>query len=140
MFLLFLSAAQAKDKTFTIVIDPGHGGRDPGAVGATVNEKTINLAVALKLGNLITSKHPDVRVLYTRSKDVFIDLDERANIANRNKADLFISLHTNAVKKGNTVSGTETYTMGLARTDENLEVAMRENAAILLEDNYRKKY
>ncbi len=140
MFLLFLSAAQAKDKTFTIVIDPGHGGRDPGAVGATVNEKTINLAVALKLGNLITSKHPDVRVLYTRSKDVFIDLDERANIANRNKADLFISLHTNAVKKGNTVSGTETYTMGLARTDENLEVAMRENAAILLEDNYLQKY
>ena len=106
MFLLFLSAAPAKDKTFTIVIDPGHGGRDPGAVGATVNEKTINLSVALKLGNLITSKHPDVRVLYTRSKDVFIYLDERANIANPHKADLFISCHTKPCTKRNTVSVT----------------------------------
>ena len=81
-----------------------------------------------------------MKVIYTRKTDVFIELDERANIANRNKADLFISIHTNAVKRGSSVSGTETYTLGLARTDENTEVAMRENSAILLEDNYLQKY
>lgn len=139
--LFFFSSVQAaKDKAFTIVIDPGHGGRDPGAVGASAKEKAINLSVALKLGDLIQSNHSDVRVVYTRRTDVFIELDERANIANRNKADLFISLHTNAVKRGSTVTGTETYTLGLARSDENLEVAMRENSAILLEDDYLQKY
>lgn len=131
---------QAKEKTFTVVIDAGHGGKDPGARGSIINEKTINLAVALKLGNLISSNHNDVKVIYTRTSDKFIELDERANIANRAKADLFISIHTNAVKKGNTAKGTETYTLGLARSDENLEVAMRENSAILLEDNYLQKY
>lgn len=141
MALFFvLPVLQAKEKTFTVVIDAGHGGKDPGARGSSINEKTINLAVALKLGNLISEKHGDVKVIYTRKTDVFIELDERANIANRNKADLFISIHTNAVKKGSSVSGTETYTLGLARTDENLEVAMRENSAILLEDNYLQKY
>ena len=135
-----LPAAQAKEKAFTVVIDAGHGGKDPGARGSSINEKAINLAVALKLGSLISEKHNDVKVVYTRKTDVFIELDERANIANRNKADLFISIHTNAVKRGSSVSGTETYTLGLARTDENLEVAMRENSAILLEDNYLQKY
>ena len=96
--------------------------------------------MALELGRLISENHKDVKVVYTRKTDVFIELDERANIANRNKADLFISIHTNAVKRGSTVQGTETYTLGLARTDENLEVAMRENSAILLEDNYLQKY
>lgn len=118
---------------------PGMG-KDPGARGSSINEKAINLAVALRLGSLISEKHDDVKVIYTRKTDVFIELDERANIANRNKADLFISIHTNAVKRGSSVSGTETYTLGLARTDENLEVAMRENSAILLEDNYLQKY
>ena len=135
-----LPVLQAKEKTFTVVIDAGHGGKDPGARGSSINEKAINLAVALKLGSLISEKHNDVKVIYTRKTDVFIELDERANIANRNKADLFISIHTNAVKRGSAVSGTETYTLGLARTDENLEVAMRENSAILLEDNYLQKY
>ena len=135
-----LPVLQAKQKTFTVVIDAGHGGKDPGARGSSINEKAINLAVALKLGSLISEKHNDVKVIYTRKTDVFIELDERANIANRNKADLFISIHTNAVKRGSAVSGTETYTLGLARTDENLEVAMRENSAILLEDNYLQKY
>lgn len=137
---LVLPVLQAKEKTFTVVIDAGHGGKDPGARGTVINEKAINLAVALKLGSLISEKHSDVKVIYTRKTDVFIELDERANIANRNKADLFISIHTNAVKRGSSVSGTETYTLGLARSDENLEVAMRENSAILLEDNYLQKY
>ena len=141
MALFFLlPVAQAKEKAFTVVIDAGHGGKDPGARGSSINEKAINLEVALKLGSLISEKHNDVKVVYTRKTDVFIELDERANIANRNKADLFISIHTNAVKRGSSVSGTETYTLGLARTDENLEVAMRENSAILLEDNYLQKY
>ncbi len=136
--LLFVNQVEGKD--FVVVIDAGHGGKDPGAKGKSINEKTINLSVAQKLGSLISQNHKDVKVVYTRKADVFVDLDERANIANRNKADLFISIHTNAVKRGSTVAGTETYTLGLARSDENLEVAMRENSAILLEDNYLQKY
>lgn len=125
---------------FTVVIDAGHGGRDSGAPGSKIKEKQINLAVALKLGTLISTRFEDVKVIYTRKTDRFIDLDERAEIANRAKADLFISIHTNAVEKGSSARGTETYTLGLARTQENLEVAMRENSAILLEDNYLQKY
>lgn len=141
VLLIFLPfSLKAAAKTFTVVIDAGHGGKDPGARGAIVNEKEINLAVALKLGRLIEDNHSDVRVIYTRKTDRFIELDERANIANRNKADLFISIHTNSVKRGSTARGTETYTLGLARSEENLEVAMRENSAILLEDNYQQKY
>lgn len=135
-----LPVVQGSEKAFTVVIDAGHGGKDPGARGTIINEKVINLGVALKLGSLISEKHNDVKVVYTRRSDVFIELDERANIANRNKADLFISIHTNAVKRGSAVTGTETYTLGLARTEENLEVAMSENSAILLEDNYQQKY
>lgn len=137
---LNLPALQAREKTFTVVIDAGHGGKDPGARGTVIDEKVINLAVALKLGEKIAANHEDVKVIYTRKTDHFIELDERANIANRNKADLFVSIHTNSVKKGSTAQGTETYTLGLARTDENLAVAMRENSAILLEDNYLQKY
>lgn len=126
-------------KSFTVVIDPGHGGKDPGCVGAISKEKSINLAVSLLLGKLIEQNHKDVQVIYTRKTDVFIPLDERANIANRNKADLFISIHVNAVKRGS-ASGTETYTIGLGNSDENLEVAMRENSVILIEDDYLHKY
>lgn len=140
VLFLIVPGLQAKGKTFTIVIDPGHGGKDPGAMAYSIKEKNINLAVALALGEMIEQKHPDTRVVYTRKTDRFIELDERANIANRNKADLFISIHTNSVKRGSSVRGTETFTLGLARTKENLEVAMRENAAILLEDNYLQKY
>ncbi len=138
LLLLSLLYVQAQQK-FTVVIDPGHGGKDPGCVGTIVKEKTINLAVALMLGNLIEQNHPNVQIVYTRQTDIFIPLDERAVIANRSYADLFISIHTNSVKKGN-ASGAETYTLGLSVSDENLEVAMRENAVILMEEDYLLKY
>lgn len=129
----------AGSKPFVLVIDPGHGGRDPGAIGAVAKEKNINLQVALKLGALIENKHPDVKVTYTRKTDVFVALDKRAQVANKAKADLFISIHANALKN-KSFRGAETYTLGLARTDDNLAVAKRENAAILLEDDYKQKY
>jgi len=140
VFWSLLMPCFATDYKFTVVIDAGHGGKDPGAVGSLVREKAINLAVALKLGALITSNHKDVNVIYTRKTDVFMDLSERADIANRQKADLFISIHTNSVKNKSNVKGAETYTLGLAKTEENLEVAIRENAVILNEDNYLQRY
>ena len=130
----------AKGKDFTVVIDPGHGGKDPGAIGRRGKEKNINLAVALKLGALIRENCKDVNIVYTRQKDVFVALDKRAQIANNAKADLFISIHTNSVAKGRTVRGTETYTLGLHRTDDNLEVAKKENSVILIESDYELRY
>ena len=132
--------AQDARKQFTLVIDAGHGGHDPGAVGKFAQEKHINLNVALGFGNLVKANCPDVKVVYTRSNDVFIPLQERANIANRNKADLFVSIHTNAAAKGSSANGTETYTLGMARANENLEVAKRENAVITLEKDYKQTY
>ncbi len=123
---------------FIVVIDAGHGGKDPGAVGLISKEKTINLDIALKLGKLITD-NTDAKVIYTRKSDVFVELTERAEIANRAKANLFISIHTNALKS-KSYSGAETYSLGLARSEENLEVAKRENSVILLEDNYSTRY
>ena len=131
-----LTSAQ---QNFTVVLDAGHGGKDPGAIGRKIKEKDINLEIVLQLGDLIKKNHPDVKVVYTRSKDVFVELGERAKIANRNKADLFISVHTNAAQS-KTAKGTETYALGLAKTGENLEVAKRENSVILLEDDYSTKY
>ena len=140
-FLFLLTPGFAADPVFTVVIDAGHGGRDVGAVGSIVREKDINLAVALKLGALIATNHKDVNILYTRKTDVFLDFEVRADIANRNKADLFISIHTNSVDKSKAnVRGAETYTLGLAKTEENLEVAIRENAVILDEENYLQRY
>lgn len=134
-------SAWAQDKVFTVVIDAGHGGNDPGAIGRKGREKNINLNVALKLGNLIQQNCSDTRVVYTRKKDVFVPLHRRAEIANEAKADLFISIHTNSLASRNSkVSGTETYTLGLHRTDENLEVAKKENAVILIEDDYKQRY
>ena len=115
---------------FTVVLDAGHGGKDPGAVGKKIKEKDINLDIVLKLGDLIKQNHPDVRVIYTRSNDVFIELGERARIANKNNADLFISVHTNAAQS-KSAKGTETYALGLAKSEENLNVAKRENSVIL---------
>lgn len=127
-------------KNFTVVLDAGHGGRDPGAVGRISREKNINLSVALALGKLIENNCPDTRVLYTRKTDVFIPLDKRAQIANKAKADLFISIHTNAMPGKKIARGTETYTMGMARAQENLDVAKRENSVILVEDDYQTRY
>jgi N-acetylmuramoyl-L-alanine amidase len=127
-------------KAFTVVIDPGHGGKDPGTVYKNIYEKDIALGIALKLGNYIKKNLPDVRVLYTRKTDVFIDLDKRAPVANKNQADLFISIHVNSNDKSTKADGTETFLMGPAKSDENLEVAKKENAVILLEDNYSSKY
>lgn len=126
---------------FTVVIDAGHGGRDAGCVGSFSYEKDINLAVALKLGKLIESNQKKVKIVYTRDDDTFIELNERANIANRHNADLFISIHTNSVEGRSSVPrGTETFTLGLDRSAENLAVAMRENSVILMEDDYQQKY
>ena len=142
LFVAYFSSlpVEAGKKTFTVVIDAGHGGRDAGAIGSFLKEKHVNLSVALALGALIEKDIPDVRVIYTRKTDRFVELDERANIANRNNADLFISIHANSVKQATHVRGTETFTLGLARTEENLAVAMRENSAILMEDDYLQKY
>lgn len=142
VMLPFVSpSAWAQDKVFTVVIDAGHGGNDPGAIGRKGREKNINLNVALKLGSLIQQNCADTRVVYTRKKDAFVPLHRRAEIANEAKADLFISIHTNSLASRNSrVSGTETYTLGLHRTDENLEVAKKENAVILIEDDYKQRY
>lgn len=135
-----LCSSNAEAKDFVVVIDPGHGGHDPGAIGKISKEKNINLNVALKLGRQIKRNCPDVKVIYTRERDVFIPLDRRAEIANNAKADLFISIHTNALAKNRTIKGASTWTLGLAKSDDNLEVAKRENAVILYESDYQTRY
>lgn len=123
----------------TVVIDPGHGGKDPGAIGSDVQEKELVLKLGLRLGEYIEKNYDDVKVIYTRKTDKFVPLFKRAEIANKNKADLFISLHFNANEKAH-VNGTETYAMGLHKTQSNLEVAKKENAAIYYEEDYSEKY
>lgn len=122
-----------------VVIDAGHGGKDPGTLGARSKEKDVALAIALKVGNYIKENIPDVEVIYTRKTDVFIPLEERANIANRNKADLFVSIHCNAVT-GSNAYGTETYVMGDYDLKRNFEIVKRENSVILMEENYKENY
>ena len=131
----------SSNKKFTVVLDAGHGGNDPGAVSGRHREKDINLKVTLKLGKLISDHCPDTRVVYTRRRDVFIPLHRRAEIANNEKADLFISIHTNSVaSRTSSIYGTETYTLGLHRTKDNLEVAKKENSVILIEEDYKQRY
>lgn len=122
----------------TVVIDPGHGGHDSGCLGASSNEKNVALAVSLLLGKMIEENFPDVKVIYTRKTDVFVELHRRAQIANQAKADLFICIHCNAGPK--TAFGAETFVMGLHKTNDNLEVAKRENSVILKEENYEMQY
>ena len=121
-------------KAYTVVLDPGHGGKDPGAVGRFSQEKDLNLTLALEVGKLITKQYPDVKVVYTRSTDVFIPLQKRADIANKNNADLFISIHTNSAESKEP-SGVETFILGTERMEANLDVAMRENAVMKLESD-----
>lgn len=138
--LTFAGAVTAAGNRFTLVIDAGHGGKDAGALGATSKEKDINLNVALTFGRYVEHNCPDVRVIYTRKKDVFIPLMQRANIANNSKADLFISIHTNALPQGKIANGFETYTLGMHRAGDNLDVAKRENSVILIENDYKRTY
>lgn len=130
---------EIKNSLTTVVIDPGHGGKDPGAQGKFSLEKDITLKISLKLGKLIEENIPDVKVVYTRTTDVFPALHERAEIANKAEADLFISIHVNS-SSNSAPSGTSSHVLGLHRTGENFDVAVRENSVILLEDDYETTY
>jgi len=143
VFLLSFSTrpVYAQNREFTVVIDPGHGGKDAGAVGSSSKEKDIVLSVGLKLGKLIENNHPDVKVLFTRNGDYFVALDKRAEIANKAHADLFISIHCNALdRRRASPQGVETFVLGLHRSKDNLDVAKAENAVIMYEDDYSVKY
>lgn len=128
------------NKPFTIVIDAGHGGKDAGALGSKTKEKDIALSLALRLGAFLRDYMPDVKVLYTRTNDVFIPLYSRTEFANKHQADIFFSIHCNAAANAKKVNGTETYVMGLHRAEDNLTVAKRENEAVLLEKGYQQNY
>ena len=138
--VLSVSLSWAADGRFTLVIDPGHGGHDAGAIGAISKEKDINLNIALAFGRYVERNLPDVNVIYTRKTDVFIPLHQRADIANKAKADLFISVHTNSVASGRYVKGFQVYTLGMHRAKANLDVAMRENSVISMEKGYQQTY
>ncbi len=144
IILLAVAFGAVPAKDFVVTLDAGHGGHDYGAIGDKSNEKTITLAVVKQLGRLIESNLPDVKVVYTRDKDVFIPLKDRAAIANNAKSDLFISIHINSVDKRNrnrrSIEGCQVYTLGLHKTAENLAVAKRENAVMELEPDHTEKY
>ncbi|MDR2036793.1 MAG: N-acetylmuramoyl-L-alanine amidase [Bacteroidales bacterium] len=142
VFIHFLSVNgqdESIDDLKTVVIDPGHGGKDGGAPGSRSKEKDIVLDISLRLGKMIEQKYPDVQVVYTRKTDILVPLDKRGEIANKAKADLFISIHTNG-HTNKRPYGAETFVMGNSRSKENMEVARRENAVILIEDNYSERY
>jgi len=136
---LLVSLSVWAEKPYTLVIDPGHGGKDAGAVGKTSMEKDLNLKLALKVGDLVKAQYPDVNLVYTRSTDVFIPLQTRADIANKSDADLFISIHTNSAEN-KSAHGVETFILGTDKMEKNLDVAMRENAVMKLEADYKTTY
>ena len=129
----------AQDGKFTVVLDAGHGGHDPGAMGSFMREKDINLSIVLELGAIIERNFKDVKVVYSRKTDKYLTLQERADVVNNNHADLFLCIHSNS-NPNPSASGTESYTLGLAKTKANLDVAMRENSVIMLEKDYQSKY
>jgi N-acetylmuramoyl-L-alanine amidase len=133
------TSVYAQDGKFTVVLDAGHGGHDPGAMGSFMREKDINLAIVLELGAIIERNFKDVKVVYSRKTDKYLTLQERADVVNNNHADLFLCIHTNS-NPNPSASGTESYTLGLAKTKANLDVAMRENSVIMLEKDYQSKY
>ena len=142
-----MAIVNAANKPFTLVIDAGHGGHDTGALGAVSKEKNLTLKFALAFGRMVEYNCPDVKVIYTRKTDRFVELYRRAEIANQNKADLFISVHINALPKGRIARGFQTYTLGTSKrtgkntgVTQNLEVAKRENSVILLEKDYQQTY
>ena len=139
LLVLLLCLPLAAEEQFTLVLDAGHGGKDPGAVGKFSKEKDLNLKLALEVGRLIGEKYPDVKVVYTRSTDVFIPLQERSDIANKADADLFISIHTNS-SESKSPCGVETFILGTDKMEKNLDVAMRENAVMQLEADYKTTY
>jgi N-acetylmuramoyl-L-alanine amidase len=134
-----LPLANQNNKQLVVVIDPGHGGKDPGAIGKGIREKDVVLGIGLKLGKYLNENFPDVIVIFTRNTDVFVPLIDRSRIANKNKADLFISIHANTIGSPST-RGTETFTLGPARLKENFDVAAKENSVILLEEDYNTTY
>ena len=138
LFLNFISVFAQNSGKFKVVLDAGHGGKDPGALNNGVKEKDVVLDVVLKIGKIL-EKNKDIEVIYTRKTDVFVELRERANIANKAKANLFISVHCNGVKNA-AAKGTETFVMGMSRTDTNLDIAKKENGVIFLEKDYNEKY
>lgn len=140
LFLVMVSVTAMGADKFTLVIDAGHGGKDAGAVGAISKEKDINLKVALAFGRYVEQNCPEVKVVYTRKTDVFVTLQGRADIANKAKADLFVSIHTNSVEGSKSVRGFQTYTLGMHRAGDNLDVAKRENSVITMESDYKSKY
>ncbi|WP_302750251.1 N-acetylmuramoyl-L-alanine amidase [uncultured Prevotella sp.] len=137
---MILAVAGVAARQFTLVIDAGHGGHDAGAKGSFSYEKNINLKMALAFGRYVEKNCPDVKVIYTRKTDVFVPLHKRADIANKNRADVFISIHTNALPGGRIARGMETYTMGMRRSNEKLSAAQRENAVITYESDYKERY
>ncbi|MFA4853089.1 MAG: N-acetylmuramoyl-L-alanine amidase [Bacteroidales bacterium] len=140
LLLTFFNVSLAQSyKISKVVIDAGHGGRDPGCLGSKTKEKDVTLSIALKLGGLIKKNFPEVKVVYTRNTDVLVELFKRARIANESKADLFISIHCNANPSENPY-GAETYVMGLHKSQANLEIAQKENASIFMEDSYSNNY
>ena len=139
LFSSFHGIDNSKFHVKTIVIDPGHGGSDPGAVSGKVQEKDIALELSLKFGKMIKDSFPNIKVIYTRTKDEFVELYQRAEIANKNNANIFICIHCNFCE-ASSAYGTETFTMGIHKSNANLEVAKRENSVILMESDYKENY